>query len=632
MTEDEEQREREDEGAARGARGSGRLHRSAYTDHSDGLAGSSGVGQSQLPRSTAERRPASSARSIAVRVLGPEQFGVFTLALATASFVQLLLDTTVEEAIVKYGIRYTATSDWGRLRGLFRAGLAVKWGGGALATVVVLVLVPFSDDLFDQPDLTAPLVIAAFIPLAQAPEGIAGASMIVAGRYDLRAIYGGLAQVFRLVGVAVGSAVRRHLGGRRHPRRADPGLVRVRVCGPPALLPVPAWPAGSASAATAPSSSASSSSRASARRSSRCETRSPRSPSASSRRSTQVGYFRAAQAPITGLEALSAPVRLILLTEQTRDVEEGRIADTFRSLRRYVLGASLVALVLAPIAWVLMPWLVRVVLGTQYIPATDAARILLLAACLRLVLGWTKSFPVSIGKPGLRIVAHGVEIATLLPLVLLLGDRWGATGAAAAVLVATIAFAARLGRAALPAPARAPRPADDDGAADAVRVLVVSGIWPPDVGGPASHAPDVARFLREPRAPGRGRRDGASRVPPRSRFRSSGARRSRPVGIRHAHALALVWRHARRADVVYSTGMFGRSGIAAALARRPLVLKLTGDPAFERLRARGAVAGDVDAFQGGGGGITGSRCGSSATGCCGAPRTSSPRAGTCASS
>jgi hypothetical protein len=30
-----------------------------------------------------------------------------------------------------------------------------------------------------------------------------------------------------------------------------------------------------------------------------------------------------------------------------------------------------------------------------------------------------------------------------------------------------------------------------------MRVLVVSGIWPPDVGGPARHAPDVARFLIE---------------------------------------------------------------------------------------------------------------------------------------
>jgi O-antigen/teichoic acid export membrane protein len=158
--------------------------------------------------------------------------------------------------------------------------------------------------------------------------------------------------------------------------------------------------------------------------------------------STQVGYFRAAQAPITAFDALSAPVRLILLTEQTHDVERGRIAETYRSLRRYVVGATVVALALAPIAWVLMPWLVRVVLGTDFVPATDAARILLVAASIRLVLGWTKSFPVSIGKPGLRIVAHGVEIAVLLPLIVILGSRSGATGGAVAVLLATIAFAA----------------------------------------------------------------------------------------------------------------------------------------------------------------------------------------------
>ena len=30
-----------------------------------------------------------------------------------------------------------------------------------------------------------------------------------------------------------------------------------------------------------------------------------------------------------------------------------------------------------------------------------------------------------------------------------------------------------------------------------MKVLIVSGIWPPDVGGPASHAPDVAQFLAE---------------------------------------------------------------------------------------------------------------------------------------
>ena len=30
-----------------------------------------------------------------------------------------------------------------------------------------------------------------------------------------------------------------------------------------------------------------------------------------------------------------------------------------------------------------------------------------------------------------------------------------------------------------------------------MRILIVSGIWPPDVGGPASHAPEVAEFLQD---------------------------------------------------------------------------------------------------------------------------------------
>ncbi len=304
---------------------------------------------------------------IAARVLGPDQFGLLTLALAAAGFVQLLLDTTVEEAIVKYGIRYAATDDWGRLRGLFRVGIAIKWGGGAAATLVILALVPFADALFDEPELTAPLIVAAFIPIAQAPEGIAGASMIVAGRYDLRAMFGGLAMVLRLVGVAigvqygvtwavvgilvgqiVGSCASGYAGHRlfaQHPAAEATGLRRDR-----AELMRFVFKSGIGTSLV-----------------SMRNTLSPLVLGVVST-ATQVGYFRAAQAPITAFEALSAPVRLILLTEQTHDVERGRIAETYRSLRRYVVGATVVALALAPIAWVLMPWLVRVVLGTDFVP------------------------------------------------------------------------------------------------------------------------------------------------------------------------------------------------------------------------------------------------------------------------
>jgi O-antigen/teichoic acid export membrane protein len=61
---------------------------------------------------------------------------------------------------------------------------------------------------------------------------------------------------------------------------------------------------------------------------------------------------------------------------------------------------------------------------------------------VQLVVGWTKSFPVTIGRPGLRILTHGVETAVVLPLVLLLGWKWGAAGAAGAVLAGMCVFAA----------------------------------------------------------------------------------------------------------------------------------------------------------------------------------------------
>jgi len=129
-----------------------------------------------------------------------------------------------------------------------------------------------------------------------------------------------------------------------------------------------------------------------------------------------------------------------------------------------------------------------------------------------------------------------------------------------------------------------------------MNVLIVSGIWPPDVGGPASHAPEVADFLH-----GRGHHvevvTTAWEPPAQRAYRVSAVPRSIPPGLRHVRGAALVHHRARDADVVYTTGMFGRSATGAALAQRPYVLKLTADPAFERARRRGIVGGNVDEFQ-----------------------------------
>ena len=134
-----------------------------------------------------------------------------------------------------------------------------------------------------------------------------------------------------------------------------------------------------------------------------------------------------------------------------------------------------------------------------------------------------------------------------------------------------------------------------------MKVLVVSGIWPPDPGGPASHAPALSRFLC-----GRGHAvevvTTADRAPAPEPFDVHWVKRSLPVGMRHARCVDLVRRRARRAEVVYATSMVRRASLGCVLARRPLVVKLVSDEAFERERRSGRFEGTLDAFQQRGGG------------------------------
>jgi O-antigen/teichoic acid export membrane protein len=157
--------------------------------------------------------------------------------------------------------------------------------------------------------------------------------------------------------------------------------------------------------------------------------------------SVQTANFRAALAPQTGFASLSAPVRLVLLAEQTRDIEHGRSARAFALLRRYIVATTVLGAVITPVLWWAMPTLVRWVYKAKYVSAADAFRVMLVAAVVQLVFAWTKSFPVSIGRPKLRTAGQVVEIAVLIPAVLILGSLYGATGAAGGVLAGAVALA-----------------------------------------------------------------------------------------------------------------------------------------------------------------------------------------------
>lgn len=378
---------------------------------------------------------------VAARVLGLAEFGVFMTALAAVGFFQTLLDLTVEESLTKYGFRYVATEEWGRLRRLFRQMLLLKIVGGALATGLLLALSPVADTVFGENGVGAALLAAALLPLVQAPENVGSTALLLHSRYDLRGAYQAGSGGLRLAAIAIGAphGVTAALAAmvvaqaistaavsvvgvaalRRFPH-APPraleedvpgirsfvlqssvatGVISLRSTLVPLVLGVVAGP-------------------------------------------TQVGLLRVGQTPQTGLAAASSPARLVLLTEQTRDWEGGQHVSVLAGVRRYTIGAGALMVVAVPVFFLAMPWLVETVFGAEYTGAVDAARIVLLAAAIQFAIGWTKSLPVTIGRPQLRIVTHGLETIVVIPLVAVLGAEWGATGAAVAVLVSTVVFAA----------------------------------------------------------------------------------------------------------------------------------------------------------------------------------------------
>ncbi len=381
---------------------------------------------------------------VAARVLGLEDFGIYVTALAAVGFFQVLLDLTVEEPLTKFGFRYIVNEEWGKLRRLFVRALQIKFAGGVLAALALALLAPVADTIFGADGLAVPILVGALMPLVQATENVGATALLLRGRYDLRGAYQTFAMALRLVAIVIAAphgvtetlvamvvaqavatlaisivglaAFRRFPAAPARPLGDDrrevisftlassvgTGVVSLRTTLVPLVLGIVAGP-------------------------------------------TQVGLFRIAQTPQTGLSAASSPARLVLLTDQTRAWERGRQSSVLAGLRAYTLVAVGLMVVAVPVFLLAMPWLVETVFGSEYSGAVDAARIILVAAAIQFALGWSKSLPVTIGRPRLRIVTHGLEALVVIPLVAVLGSEWGATGAAVAVLVATIVFAVAWG-------------------------------------------------------------------------------------------------------------------------------------------------------------------------------------------
>lgn len=129
-----------------------------------------------------------------------------------------------------------------------------------------------------------------------------------------------------------------------------------------------------------------------------------------------------------------------------------------------------------------------------------------------------------------------------------------------------------------------------------MRIVFLTGIWPPDVGGPATHGPDFARFLRDRghdvRVVTMGDTEPSDRPVPVETIS-----RGRPFVVRYPAVALRGGRLARGADLVYATATYAAAAAASTAARRPLVAKLVSDPAYERARRYGLFDGSLETFQ-----------------------------------
>lgn len=134
-----------------------------------------------------------------------------------------------------------------------------------------------------------------------------------------------------------------------------------------------------------------------------------------------------------------------------------------------------------------------------------------------------------------------------------------------------------------------------------MKILIVTGIFPPDIGGPATYVPKIALSLAkrgyQVRVLTTGEPENLSGDDSGYPFPVVRINRRIPLWRRPFRYLQQIWRWALDADVIYANGVFWETALMSQWLRKPMVRKVVGDPAWERATNRGWVRDNFEVFQ-----------------------------------
>lgn len=132
-----------------------------------------------------------------------------------------------------------------------------------------------------------------------------------------------------------------------------------------------------------------------------------------------------------------------------------------------------------------------------------------------------------------------------------------------------------------------------------MKLLIVTGIFPPDIGGPATYVPSIAHALAE-----RGHQVSVLTLSARLDHDDAGYpyrvfRIARDLfkPLRWLKTIYMVVRFGRSVDVLLACGLSLETVLGNTCVRKPLVIRVVGDMAWERARARAECDEDFETFQ-----------------------------------
>ena len=131
-----------------------------------------------------------------------------------------------------------------------------------------------------------------------------------------------------------------------------------------------------------------------------------------------------------------------------------------------------------------------------------------------------------------------------------------------------------------------------------MNILITVGIFPPDIGGPASFVPKISDFLIE-----NGHNvkiiclSEVGNINTEDNFDVIRIKRSNNLPIRWIKTIYKIVKNGRRSDLIFVNGLGVESAIANLILQKQLIRKIVGDPVWERAYNKKRITESFDDFQ-----------------------------------